>query len=80
MSHFPTACLPQNLPKAVAYFMHTILPAPGIQIISAKFCVYWQQKAQGPSALMVSAYSHVQLTEVRFSFIFSVLWEKFNCI
>lgn len=39
MSHFPTACLPQYLPKAVAYFMHTILPAPEIQIISAKFCL-----------------------------------------
>lgn len=75
MSHFPTVCSPQNLPKAVAYFMHTILPAPEIQIISAKFCAYWQQKAQGPSALMVSANSHVQLTEVRFSLVFSILVE-----
>lgn len=40
MSHFPSAYLPQNLPKAAAYFMHTILPLHEIQILFSKFCVF----------------------------------------
>lgn len=39
MSHFPTAYLPQNIPKAAADFMHTILSLHEIQILFSKFCV-----------------------------------------
>lgn len=66
MSHFPTAYLPQNLPKATAYFMHTILPPHEIQILLSKFCVLVTPAVRRPkdrdsSALMVSIDSYITL-------------------
>lgn len=56
MSHFPTAHLPQDLPKATAHFMHTILPPHEIQILFSN--------CSSPLVISIDSYITLWLSEV----------------